>query len=48
MMAPTLPNSGFRATLTRNRARARPTTSLKKASMTWEMPVGIMLKWPWK
>ena len=48
MMAPTLPSSGFWITLTRNRARARPTTSLKKASMTWEIPVGIMLKWPWK
>ena len=47
MMAPTEPKFSPRVFMNRT-ARARPTTSLNPASMTWEMPVGRMSKCPWK
>ena len=33
---------------TMKEARARPITSLHRASMVWDTAVGVMMEWPWK
>ena len=45
-MAPAAESEEGAPICTRIQARARPTTSLPRASMIWETAVGTMLEWP--
>ena len=46
-MAPAAESELAAPRLTSSQARARPMTSLPRASITWDTAVGTMLEWPW-